>query len=686
MPNFNFTISQRMDKNLIKNEIKKLREEIDYHNKLYYDESENIISDYEYDQKMNSLINLEKKYPEFKSSSSPSIKIGGNITKEFKTFKHSDKMLSLSNTYSNEDLDEYDKRLKKNLNKENIEYTCELKYDGVALSILYENGKFKRAITRGDGNYGDDISNNVLTIRTLPIKLKNNKSSSLEVRGEAFISKSDFKKLNEEKKERNEQLFSNPRNTASGSLKLQDSTQVAKRRINCFIYSLNRDFEDIMTHEESLKFLKNIGFNVPSTFKKCKNINEVKDYINYWESRRQGLNVETDGIVIKVNNLDYQKKLGSTSKSPRWAIAYKYKAENKETRIKDIIFQVGRTGAITPVAILEPVHIGGSIVKRASLHNANEIERLDIRLGDYVNIEKGGEIIPKITSVVTKKRNPKSVVFDFIRNCPYCKSKLYVEKNQAIHYCKNDRICLPQISGKIEHFISKNAMDIENIGPETIKGLINKNIINNPFDLYTIKYDDIINLEFKLNQDDKIRSLKKKSCKNILESIEKSKKKSFSNLLFGLGIRYVGKTTAEKLTAHFKNIDNLISADFNGVIQVDEVGDKIAESIIKYFSEEENIKLVNNLRKVGINLREGSDIKKSNKLNGINFVISGKFQKFSRESIQNEIKIHGGKVSKSLSSQTTFLIAGENMGPKKKIKAQDLKIKIISEDDFITMI
>ena len=676
-----------MDKNLIKNEIKKLREEIEYHNKLYYDENRNIISDYEYDKKMNDLINLEIKYPEFKSTSSPTIKVGGKITKEFETYKHSSQMLSLSNTYSNQDLEEYDKRIKKNLNVENIEYACELKYDGVALSILYKNGKFKRALTRGDGTFGDDVSNNAITIRTLPIKLDDNKISNLEVRGEAFISKNNFKKLNKIKKERNEQLFSNPRNTASGSLKLQDSSQVAKRKINCFIYSLNIDIDNIKTQEESLNFLKKIGFNVPNTFKKCKNINEVKEYINYWESRRHDLDVETDGIVIKINNLDYQKNLGNTSKSPRWAIAYKYKTESKETKIKDIQFQVGRTGAITPVAILEPVHIGGSVVRRASLHNANEIERLDIRIGDYVNIEKGGEIIPKITSVIIEKRNPESNKFNYIRHCPHCKSELIIEENQAIHYCKNDVLCIPQVSGRIEHFISKNAMDIENLGPETIKGLIDKKIINNPYDLYKIEYDDIINLEFNLNEEEKRRSLKRKSCENILSSIEKSKKKPFSNILFALGIRYVGKTTAEKLTAHFKEIDKLMDAEFDTIIQVDEIGDKIAESIIKYFSIEENKELVNNLKTIGLNLKEeNTKIQKSDKLTGLNFVISGKFLKFSRDSLQVEIKNNGGNVSKSLSSKTNFLIAGENMGPKKKITAKDLEIKIINEDEFISMI
>ena len=676
-----------MDKNLVKNEIKKLREEIEYHNKLYYDENRNLISDYEYDKKMSDLINLEIKYPEYKSPSSPTVKVGGKITKEFDTYKHSNQMLSLSNTYTNQDLEEYDKRIKKNLNVKNVEYSCELKYDGVALSILYENGKFKRALTRGDGNYGDDVSNNAITIRTLPVKLDENNFTNIEVRGEAFISKSDFNKLNKRKKDRNEQLFSNPRNTASGSLKLQDSSLVAKRKINCFIYSLNTYIDNIETQEESLQFLKKIGFNVPNTFKKCVDINEVKEYINYWESRRHDLDVETDGIVIKINNLDYQKNLGNTSKSPRWAIAYKYKAESKETKVKDIQFQVGRTGAITPVAILEPVQIGGSIVRRASLHNANEIERLDIRIGDYVNIEKGGEIIPKIISVVIEKRKPKSEKFNYIKYCPHCKSELIIEKNQAIHYCKNDTLCIPQVSGKIEHFISKNAMDIENLGPETIKGLINKSIINNPYDLYRIEYNDIINLEFNLNEEEKTRSLKRKSCENILNSIEKSKKKPFSNILFALGIRYVGKTTAEKLTAHFKDIDRLMEASFDMIIQVDEIGDKIAESIIKYFSLEENKELINNLKSIGLNLKEkNNDTQKSNKLSGLNFVISGKFLKFSRDSLQIEIKNNGGKVSKSLSSKTNFLIAGENMGPKKKIKAEDLEIKIINEDDFISMI
>ena len=675
-----------MDKDLIKNKIKVLRDELDFHNKLYYDENKNIISDYEYDIKMKELITLEETYPEFKNKTSPSVKVGGKITKEFNSFKHEEKMLSLSNTYSDDDLNDFDKRVKKIIDKNEVEYVCELKYDGVALSIQYENNIFRRALTRGDGNYGDDISNNVLTIKTLPIKLKNNELSNLEVRGEAFISKSNFKLLNKEKKLRGEQLFSNPRNTASGSLKLQDSSEVSKRKINCYIYSLKINSSVISTHEKCLEYLKSIGFNVPETYRKCTNIEEVKNYIKYWESRRYNLDVETDGIVIKVNDLKYQKILGNTSKSPRWAIAYKYKAESKVTQVRDIIFQVGRTGAVTPVAVLDPISIGGSIVKRASLHNHNEIMRLDVRLNDYVNIEKGGEIIPKITSVIKEKRDKNSKKFLFTTSCPSCGSTLEITDNQAVSYCKNYNDCKPQVSGRIEHFISKNAMDIDKLGPETIKGFIDNNIIKVPSDLYNIEFNDIINLEFKLEDKGKVRSLKEKSCNNILTSIEKSKSKPFSNLLFGLGIRFVGKTTAEKLSNHFKSIDNIINASYDEIVEVDEIGEKIAESVRMFFSDETNITHIQNLKVAGLKLEEETTKNISNKLKDLIFVISGKFLNFSRDEIQNKIKLNGGKISKSLSSKTDFLISGENMGPKKKIKAKEIGTKIISEDDFISMI
>ena len=674
-----------MDKYSIKKRILQLRDEINFHNKLYYDESKNIISDYEYDLKIKELIDLENLNPELKSLDSPSVKIGGKITKSFETFNHTQPMLSLSNTYSDQDLIDFDKRVKKILEVEELDYLCELKYDGVALSILYENGLFKRALTRGDGSKGDDISNNAMTIKTLPLKLS--EEVNIEVRGEGFISKSNFVKLNKEKKDKQEEVFSNPRNTASGSLKMQDSSAVSKRKINCFMYSLVSVDENILTQEESLKYLRDLGFNVPDTFKRCSNIYEIKEYINYWEEKRDSLDVETDGIVIKVNNLEYQKILSNTAKSPRWAIAYKYKTESKKTKIRDIQFQVGRTGAITPVALLDPVELSGSIVKRASLHNSNEIERLDIRINDSVFIEKGGEIIPKVTRVDFNERNSKSEEFKFIKRCPSCDTELKSVEDQAIHYCPNYKKCPPQVSGRIEHFISKNAMDIEHVGPETVKGLINQKLLNDISDLYKLTYDDIIGLELKIDGENKVRSLKHKSCQNIINSIEKSKNNNFSKVLFGLGIRYVGKTTAEKLAKHFKNIENIKCANFDQLTNVEEIGDKIARSLVKYFNDQGNLIILDDLAKAGLKLNyEEKNLLKSDKLSGKKFVISGTFENFSREEMKIEIEKNGGKVSNSLSSKTSFLLAGENMGPKKKIKAQELNIIIINENEFIKLI
>tara|TARA_A100000164_G_scaffold381875_1_gene436164 strand:- start:2911 stop:4935 length:2025 start_codon:yes stop_codon:yes gene_type:complete len=674
-----------MDISSVKKRIHQLRKEIDYHNKLYYEESRNIISDFDYDKKIQELIKLEELHPEFKSASSPSVKVGGKITKDFNTFDHNVPMLSLSNTYSNQDLLDFDKRVKKNLNIEEVQYLCELKYDGVALSIYYENGLFKRALTRGDGEKGDDISNNVITIKTLPLKLS--ESVDLEVRGEAFISKSNFMILNDEKRLNNEELFSNPRNTASGSLKMQDSSIVAERRINCYLYSLVSDKENITNQEESLNYLKHLGLNVPKTFKKCKNITEVKEYIDYWENKREDLDVETDGIVIKVNRLEYQKILGNTAKSPRWAIAFKYKSESKKTKVLDIRFQVGRTGAITPVALLDPVELGGSIVKRASLHNSNEIERLDVRINDSVHIEKGGEIIPKVTKVEISERVLDTGKFKFINNCPACDTELKTIEDQAVHYCPNYKKCPPQVSGRIEHFISKNAMNIEFLGPETVKGLINEGLIRDASDLYHLKYDDIIDLKFNIDEEDKIRSLKNKSCVNILRSIEKSKENEFSNVLFGLGIRYVGKTTAKKLAKSMKSIDAIINADYDKFIEEDEIGDKIAKSLIKYFNDSENLLIIEKLKSSGLifSYEDTNQIKSSNLKNKI-FVISGKFENYSREELQKVIEENSGKVSKSLSSKTSFLLAGENMGPKKKIKAQELKINILDLNNFFKLI
>jgi len=670
---------------LVKQKIEDLKSEIEYHNNLYYNEDKNEISDLEFDKKLTYLIELEKKYPEFKTSDSPSQRVGGKITKKFETKNHKIPMLSLSNTYSESELFDFDKRIKKKFPNNDIEYTCEIKYDGVALSLIYENRKLKYALTRGDGKKGDDITTNVYTIRSIPLKLSSIAPSYVEVRGEVFISKSNFKKLNHYKKNSNEPLFANARNAASGSLKLQDSSEVAKRKLDCFIYSLNSKFESVNDHHEALKKLKDLNFNVPNSFKKCKNIEEVISYIKYWENKRENLDVETDGIVIKVNNFKKQEELGFTSKNPRWAIAYKYKSESAETTLKDITYQVGRTGAITPVAKLIPIKLSGSVIRKASLYNFNEIKRLDLRIGDTIFIEKGGEIIPKITGVKIDKRSNLSKSVKFITHCPSCNSPISKIKNEANYYCRNHKYCRPQIIGKVQHFIGKDALNIEFLGPETIKGLIDNNLVKNIADLYKLTYHDLYDLkiEFKnSNGDRKIRSLKEKSCRNIINSISQSKNSNYSNILFGLGIRYVGKSTAEVLSEHFNSIKKLIDAKYDEIIQINEIGDKIAESICEFFKDNDNISIVSQLEKNGLKLYSKKKINIDSSIKNIKFVITGTFINYSRDELKNIIKINGGKISSSISKNTDFLILGKNFGPSKKSKADNLGIKMISENEF----
>jgi len=678
-----------MEEHIAKKKISSLKSEIEYHNRLYYNQDVNEISDFEYDKKLNTLIELEKKFPHLKTINSPSRRVGGTITKKFNSLAHQNPMLSLSNTYSESDIRNFDKRIKKNLKEKNIEYLCELKYDGVALSLIYENRILKHALTRGDGKKGDDIINNVYTIKSIPIKLKSKVPNYMEVRGEAFISKKSFKKINIHRKINNESIFANSRNTASGSLKMQDSSKVSKRNLNCYIYSLNTRIENITNHNQALGFLKELNFNVPNTFKKCKTIDQVIEYIKYWDHKRNEIDVETDGIVIKVNNLKQQEKLGLTSKTPRWAIAFKYKTESTNTILKKIKYQVGRTGAITPVAILEPITLSGSRVKRASLHNFNEIKRLDLRIGDTVKIEKGGEIIPKITGVDFNNRKESLDPIQFITKCPSCNYPLSKKTNEANHYCKNNNHCTPQIQGKIEHFIGKDAMNIENLGPETIKGLLDNNLINNIADLYTLNYKSLYNLKivFKNSNDEKkVRQLKEKSCENILKSIETSKSFPFANILFGLGIRYVGKTTAEVLTKHFKNINNLMNASYNEIIEINEIGIKIADSINNFFQKKENVLLISKLESAGLKFVEIEKLNYNSLIKDCKFVLSGSFVNFSRNELKRIIILNGGKVSSSISKTTDFLLAGKNMGPTKKIKAKDLKIKIISEIEFQKML
>ncbi len=686
-----------MDKEQAKRQIESLTEELNHHNYLYYQKSKPEISDYEFDTRLKELEKLESDFPEFKLPHSPTSRVGGDITKDFETVAHKYPMLSLGNTYSKEELVDFDGRVKKGLGTDDYEYICELKFDGVAISLKYENGILDRGITRGDGTKGDDITTNVKTIRSIPLKIRGEKyPASFEVRGEVFMSKDQFIKLNESVEKENEireaegkspvTLYANARNTTSGTLKMQDSGIVASRKLDCYLYSYLDDANTFETHEESLHFLEKSGFNVSQTYRKCTTIDEVLAYINQWDQERHKLSVETDGIVIKVNSIAHQSELGFTAKNPRWAISYKFKAESALTRLNDITYQVGRTGAITPVAELEPVLLAGTTVKRASLHNANEIERLDVRIGDSVNVEKGGEIIPKITSVDLTSRSAGTQKVEYISRCPECDTELIRKEGEAQHYCPNQESCPPQVLGRIEHFISRNALNIESLGPRTIKGFLNKGLIHNAAGLYSLKFEDINDLQFEETDEETgevtKRSIKEKSAKNIIESIEKSKEIPFERVLFGLGIRYVGKTVAEKLAQHFVTIDRLISASFDEIVQVHEIGDRIAESVVSFFENKDNIQMIDALKDAGLSLRVVQSEHADDSFKGITFVVSGVFESFGRDELKNLIKQHGGKVASSISSKTNYLVAGSNMGPAKKEKADSLGITILDESSF----
>ncbi|MEO1253495.1 MAG: NAD-dependent DNA ligase LigA [Bacteroidota bacterium] len=677
--------------------IEALTEELNHHNFLYYQKSEPEISDYEFDMKLKELEKLEQDFPELKLSHSPTARVGGDVTKEFETVPHQYPMLSLGNTYSQEELADFDGRVKKGLGTDNYEYICELKFDGVAISLKYENGILVRGITRGDGTKGDDITTNVKTIKSIPLKVRGDDyRASFEVRGEVFISKEQFIILNENVKKENQQreadgktlltLYANARNTTSGTLKMQDSKTVAERKLDCYLYSYLDDVNTFKTHEQSLHFLEESGFNVSQTYKKCNSIDEVLAYIKHWDQERHKLSVETDGIVIKVNSIAHQSELGFTAKNPRWAISYKFKAESAVTKLNDITYQVGRTGAITPVAELEPVLLAGTNVKRASLHNANEIDRLDVRIGDSVNVEKGGEIIPKIISVNLESRSTNAVQINYITRCPECGTELIRKEGEAQHYCPNKESCPPQVLGRIEHFISRNAMNIESLGPRTIAGFLSKGLIKNLSDLYKLSFDEINDLQFEEIDEStgeaSKRSIKEKSARNIIDSIEKSKGIPFERVLFGLGIRYVGKTVAEKLAQHFVTIDQLMNASFEEIESVHEIGTRIAESVIEYFEDEENRQIIASLQTSGLSFEVEKSEHVNDTLKGLSFVVSGVFSTFGRDELKNLIKEHGGKVMSSISSKTNYLVAGENMGPAKKEKADSLGIAILDESSF----
>ena len=661
--------------------IVELRELIHSYNTQYYIHSISLVSDYEFDQLLKELEELEIKYPELYDANSPTKRVGGDITKSFETVLHKYPMLSLSNSYSKDDIADFDQRVKKIIDVP-LTYICELKYDGVAISIIYKNGNLVKAITRGDGTQGEDVTNNVRTISSIPLVLNGDYPENLEVRGEIMYSKSVFKELNQNRDKQGLALFSNPRNSASGTLKLQDSSIVAKRKLDCFIYAVYLDNHKINSLFLQYNYLAQFGFKIPSVEDKyVEQVNDVSgimNFINYWEERKEDLPFEIDGIVIKVNEIDIQKEIGNTSKSPRWAIAYKYKAVQVSTVLEDIVYQVGRTGAITPVANLKAVEISGTIVKRASVHNADQIEKLDLRINDIVFVEKGGEIIPKITGVDHSKRNANSSKFVFSSKCPECSSELVRDEGEAHHYCLNSNLCPPQIKGKIIHFIGRKQLNIDGIGQETIEQLYNEKLIENVADLFALKKQDLLPLE----------RMAEKSAENIIKGIQQSKSAPFHKVLFGLGIRYVGETVAKKLTSYFKDINQLRSSNFEELCSIEEVGDKIAESIVQYFSVDYNNKIIDLLLKNGLNMTSdiSENILKSTILENKKIVISGTFKNISRDELKKAIEINGGKNSSSVSKSTDILIAGENMGPSKLEKAEKFKVSIMNENEFLNLI
>ncbi|AWH86190.1 DNA ligase (NAD(+)) LigA [Flavobacterium album] len=661
----------------IEQQINALREELNQHNHNYYVLDAPTISDFEFDIKLKELQDLEAKHPEYYDADSPTLRVGGAVTKNFNTIAHEYRMYSLDNSYSKEELLEWEKRVHRGLGTDNVQYTCELKYDGASISITYENGKLSRAVTRGDGFQGDEVTTNIKTIRAVPLKLKGDYPEKFEIRGEIILPLEGFAKMNQDILANGGTAYANPRNTASGSLKLQDSAEVAKRPLDCLLYSLIGNNLPVATQFEGLDKARHWGFKVPKEARLAKNMEEVMQFIGHWDIHRHELPYETDGVVIKVNDIHQQEELGYTSKSPRWAIAYKFKAERVSTRLNSITYQVGRTGAITPVANLEPVQLGGTTVKRASLHNADQIEKLDIREGDEVFVEKGGEIIPKIIAVDFTKRPEDSKPTIYIEKCPECFTELERKEGEAQHYCPNYYGCPPQIIGRIQHYISRKAMDIEGLGGETVALLYNSDLVHNYADLYELKKEQVVPLE----------RMADKSAENLINGIAASKQIPFERVLYALGIRYVGETVAKKLAKHYKNIDNLANASLMDLVLVDEIGERIAQSVIEFFENEENRKLVERLKSYGVQLETtAADTSVSDMLAGKIFVVSGVFAKFSRDELKKAIEDNGGKVGSSISSKTDYVIAGDNMGPAKLEKANQLGVKIISEDEFISLV
>lgn len=657
--------------------IQALRAEIEYHNHLYYVEDKPKISDFEFDQLLKKLQELEAAHPEFYDPHSPTQRVGGTVTKNFPTVVHDHRMYSLDNSYSKEDLLDWEQRIQKILGDVPLEFTCELKYDGASINLTYEEGKLLRAVTRGDGIQGDEVTTNIKTIRSIPLILKGDHvPQKFDIRGEIILPWAGFEKMNQELIEIGETPYANPRNTASGSIKLQDSAEVARRPLDCLLYNIVGSNLPFTTQFESLNVARQWGFKVPEQARLARSMDEVLEFIEYWDHHRHDMPYETDGVVIKVNSLQHQDELGYTAKSPRWAMAYKFKAEQVTTRLNSISYQVGRTGAITPVANLEPVLLAGTIVKRASLHNADQIAKLDIRVGDDVFVEKGGEIIPKIIAVA--QRGTQAEPEQYITHCPECQTPLVRKEGEAQHYCPNFYGCPPQIIGRIQHYISRKAMDIEGLGGETVALLFNNGLIQNYADLYDLTVEQVIPLE----------RMAQKSAENLVNGIEKSKEVPFDRVLYALGIRYVGETVAKKLAFHYRSIEALSQATLMDLIMVDEIGDKIAQSVVEFFENQDNRFLVQRLQQYGVQMvlevKEKTLI--SSVFSGKTLVVSGVFEQFSRDELKDTIESHGGKVGSSISSKTDYVVAGANMGPSKLEKATKLGITILSEEEFIVMI
>jgi len=666
----------------IQTKIELLTAELNEYNYQYYVLANSAISDFDFDQKLKELESLETKYPQYRDPNSPTLKVGGDITSKFKTVQHRWPMLSLSNTYNEEELRDFDERVQKAIGHP-VEYVCELKFDGLSISLTYENGILKQAVTRGDGTQGDEVTNNVKTIRSIPHVLKPNSYPELfEIRGEIFMHKSAFERLNKEREENGEQTYANPRNFASGTIKLQDSAEVAKRPLDCFLYFLYMDNRNraFQTHWESLEAVKQWGFPVSNYSKLCKSIDQIIEFVLYWDTERHNLSFDIDGIVIKVNDYAYQEDLGFTAKSPRWATSFKFKAERVETTLEEVTYQVGRTGAVTPVANLKPVLLAGTTVKRASLHNANEIERLDLHENDTVYVEKGGEIIPKIIAVNLDKRKTNASAIIYPTHCPECGHELVRQEGEAVHYCPNESGCKPQIVGKIQHFIGRKMMDIQGLGDETIETFFKLGLIHKISDIYTLKdrKDQLVNIE-RFGQ---------KSINNMISGIEESKQKPFEKVLFALGIRHVGETVAKKLAFHFKDIESIKLASIEDIAAVQDIGIRIAESLYSFLRIEENINELNILKQLGLQFAviEKEVTLTSNHLTGKTFLISGVFADFSREELAALIESHGGKMISSISAKLNFLVAGDKMGPSKLAKAEKLGVPIISDQDLLNMI